>query len=348
MGGDEQESVDKEDDDFACNTNPVDPPSPTPLHKVGDPSEIMEDPRANEGSIGDFVRINMAPTPNRTPKRVIFSPIPSPSYYRFTDSPSPLSSRGKSSMKSFLPKLSFKFRNPTSEIEKAATLAMGDSPAETREKPLIRRTLSLSKLLTPKMKRTSSLPVNRIAHSNPESVHGENTMEDYAKNGPQLPIHRSHSVPVLNKDGSIRQSDALSGVFRVIPTILQVAEGNLATLATTPTKDADGNNDGGDDIAEDEAVCRICLVELVEGADSLKMECSCKGELALAHRECAVKWFSIKGNKTCEVCKQEVQNLPVTLLRIQNAHALNLVRNRSGQTEITRYRQVHDVFYRIG
>ncbi|KAL0648840.1 hypothetical protein Bca4012_047131 [Brassica carinata] len=122
-----------------------------------------------------------------------------------------------------------------------------------------------------------------------------------------LPIRRTRSVPTLiDKDGNVTPV----GVLRVIPTPPRVDIESLEMMHE--------HDNGGEDVPEEEALCRICMVELGQDSEAFNMECMCKGELALAHRECTIKWFTIKGNITCDVCKQDVKNLPLTLLRVKD------------------------------
>ncbi|KAL7198170.1 hypothetical protein ACSBR2_020651 [Camellia fascicularis] len=287
------------------------------------------------------VQIKMPPTPTPTTKKVNFFLTPSPSDARISGSPGLSSCRSKSSIKNLLPKLSFKHRSSQSDAETAANLAVEAASPMQQEKPSISRSWSLTKMFTPRIKRTSSLPVTPIGHSNTESVCGGNLggLVIADTKGAQRSISRSLSVPVVNKERRIKRMDSF---FRVIPNP-PVKEGDTTMSNTSPTGDAENNEADPEDIPEEEAVCRICLVELCEGGETLKMECSCKGELALAHQECAVKWFSIKGNKICDVCRQEVQNLPVTLLRIRSVRNPRTGVNRTPQMEINGYRVWQEV-----
>ncbi|KAM3340738.1 hypothetical protein CQW23_21166 [Capsicum baccatum] len=59
--------------------------------------------------------------------------------------------------------------------------------------------------------------------------------------------------------------------------------------------------------------CRICHLSLVssgpESGIAIELGCSCKDDLAAAHRHCAEAWFKIKGNKTCEICNSIACNV---------------------------------------
>lgn len=49
--------------------------------------------------------------------------------------------------------------------------------------------------------------------------------------------------------------------------------------------------------------CRICQDEDLESL--LEAPCLCRGSLKYAHRRCVQRWCRVKGNTTCEICKQQ-------------------------------------------
>ncbi|XP_011011761.1 PREDICTED: uncharacterized protein LOC105116226 [Populus euphratica] len=59
--------------------------------------------------------------------------------------------------------------------------------------------------------------------------------------------------------------------------------------------------------------CRICHLGLEsnshESGVPMELGCSCKDDLAAAHKQCAEAWFKIKGNKTCEICHSIARNV---------------------------------------
>eukprot|EP00252_Welwitschia_mirabilis_P023812 TRINITY_DN6843_c0_g3_i1.p1 TRINITY_DN6843_c0_g3~~TRINITY_DN6843_c0_g3_i1.p1 ORF type:complete len:243 (+),score=48.34 TRINITY_DN6843_c0_g3_i1:472-1200(+) len=87
-------------------------------------------------------------------------------------------------------------------------------------------------------------------------------------------------------------------------------------LAEPKFAEPDAKTNQGSEMMESvgkrEKDCRICHLSLEtnpEAGASIVLGCSCKDDLAAAHKHCAETWFKIRGNRTCEICGSTARNV---------------------------------------
>ncbi|KAL0417729.1 UNVERIFIED_CONTAM: hypothetical protein Sradi_1186400 [Sesamum radiatum] len=172
---------------------------------------------------------------NSDPKRVNFVLTRSPSDSRLHGSSGPSSTKGKSSIRSILPWLSFKNRSSNSDVEKAANIDSGSSTMVAQDKLSISRSWSLSKIFTPRIKRTSSLPVTPFEISNPDAAHSGSINSHLTLDTNEgWCISRSLSVPVIDKEKGIQK---MNSFFRVIPSTPRVKDQDSEVSTAVAEKD---------------------------------------------------------------------------------------------------------------
>ncbi|KAK1591556.1 hypothetical protein Q3G72_009498 [Acer saccharum] len=199
--------------------------------------------------------------------------------------------------------VSFKKKSAVSTGERSS-LSTDSQPAP--ESPNIANVLSAFS-----WQRCVSLPVTHASKlfspsvSTPASARMSSEQDKLNKTSTRAEVSRSLSVPGINVVNV--RSITLPTHKEDVPT-----DTSDDQIVPAPMEAND------EEIDEEEAVCRICL-DVCEEGNTLKMECNCKGAIRLVHEECAIKWFSTKGNRNCEVCGKEVQNLPVNFLRVESS-----------------------------
>ncbi|KAG7028013.1 hypothetical protein SDJN02_09192 [Cucurbita argyrosperma subsp. argyrosperma] len=238
-------------------------------------------------------------------------------------------SKSNSDSKGIASNMNSQYENLRPDVGMSPIVSLNVARAVAYQRPRISRSKSLTKIFSLKSKRAADS----------ESSHGEGVVEHHISTRELAHglMHRSNSVPDIREDGSV---SLRRNTVRLTLTSPQIGKKFVMTPYKSPTYEK--NIETSEHISE-EPVCRICLIELGNGLETIKMECNCKGELALAHQECAIKWFSTKGNRKCDVCRQEVHNLPAALLQAHAIQAYNFQGSEIVSADITQYRVWQDV-----
>ncbi|GKV05938.1 hypothetical protein SLEP1_g17886 [Rubroshorea leprosula] len=91
-------------------------------------------------------------------------------------------------------------------------------------------------------------------------------------------------------------------------------------------------------LAKVERDCRICHLGLEsnshESGVPIELGCSCKDDLAAAHKQCAEAWFKIKGNKTCEICHAVARNV-VGITEVESTEQSNENNNSTATAAVS-------------
>ncbi|PWA83767.1 zinc finger, RING-CH-type, Zinc finger, RING/FYVE/PHD-type [Artemisia annua] len=185
----------------------------------------------------------------------------------------------------------------------AAVLALGGSPSGMRREARFSRTVSMHG----RNENWIQHPAIARSRSAPELLEDVRIIPTVEAVSSSLCSHTPSPLPPSLPSSPALSIDSSSEDFE----FFEISSVNTFTLYLPYSYTNINHRGRGEDTTEDkEAFCRICMVEFEEGAeDTLTLECGCKGELSLTHKECAFKGGG--HYRTCEVCKQEIMNLPL-------------------------------------
>lgn len=171
----------------------------------------LDIPPRKDVSPPDAYLVKMPVTPSSTPKR--FQLKSASCNVRIDPLPSSTMSRSKSSIKSLLRSHGFIYRSSSGDVEEGSSTVPAASPKVLQEMCSISRSLSLTKIFMPRIKRTSSLPVSLSVSSTGEAAKGQ-------RKGSNSRISRSLSVPVNGKERSFGRTNSF---FRILLTTFDSA-----------------------------------------------------------------------------------------------------------------------------